>query len=195
MGGATGYLMFDETYYNASSKFNYSAGLYVSANLPIHESRLSFRSGYYIETKRYTREYRSGSPTANKSVETSFYYGNIPLLLEAGFNVRRYIYPYVSAGIILGRTLVAEQKNTKNSGEVTEGFPPNSNIKETQTKFFANAGAIFRISDTFKIRSEIFLCQQLDKDEGGNEDRFGYFSYGLKLGLQIDMLMRPKKEK
>lgn len=194
LAGPTGYLMFDETYYKASKKFNYSAGVYVAANLPIRESRLSFRSGYFVNTKKYTREYRPSNSLTDKIVETSYVYGNIPLLIEAGFNTRRNISPYISAGLILGTILDAEQRNEKGNGTVTEGFPSDSYNKQNQTDFYACAGANFRINSVLLIHTELYMSQQLDKDEGKNQDRFGYFSYGITIGLQIDMFMLDEKK-
>lgn len=192
--GPTGYLMFDEIYYKAYQKLNYSAGLYVMAHLPVGESRISIRSGYFYDTKRYVREYSTTHELSTKKAETSYSYGNIPLLLEAAFNVRQGIYPFISGGIILGTLLSAQQTNTAVNGVVTEGFHSYSNNKEKQTDFHASVGATFRLNKQFLIRSEIFMSQQLDKDEGMNHDKYGYFSFGLKIGLQFDVFINKKTE-
>ena len=191
--GPSGYMMFDETYYKAYQKFNYSAGIYVMANLPAGESMISFRSGYFYDTKKYVREYNATYEWSNKKIVTAYAYGNIPILLEVAFNTRQTIYPFISGGLILGRLLSAEQTNEKVNGEVVEGFPPNSNNKEKQTDFHASAGASFRLNRVFRVRTEVFMSQQLDKDDGMNHDRFGYFSFGLKVGIQYDIFVSKKR--
>jgi hypothetical protein len=186
--------MFDETYYKANQKFNYSAGVYVMANLPAGESRLSFRTGYFYDTKKYVKEYSTNYEWSPKKRETSYSYGNIPLLLEVAFNVRQGIYPFVSAGVILGYLLSAEQTNTLVNGEVYDGFPPHSNNKDKQTDFHACIGAAFHLKKRLLLRTEVFMSQQLDKDDGLNHDREGYFSFGLKLGLQFDFCFTKNKQ-
>ena len=192
--GPTGYMMFDETYYKAYQKFNYSAGIYIMANLPAGESMISFRTGYFYDTKKFVREYSTTYEWSNKKITTSYAYGNIPLMLEVAFNNRYHIYPFISGGVILGTLLTAEQTNEKVNGVVADGFPPNSSNKENQTDFHASAGACFRLNKVFLVRTEVYMSQQLDKDDGMNHDRYGYFSFGLKIGIQYDIFLSKKKK-
>jgi len=192
--GPTGYLMFDETYYLASQQFNYSAGAYFLANIPVQESRISFRSGYYYDTKRYTRSYNVTHSYSKSKVVTSYAYGNIPILIEIAFKTREVVYPFISLGVIFGWLLSAEQNTELGNGETIEGFPPRSYNLEKQTDFHACAGANFRLNRILLIRVEAFMGQQLTKDDGSNYDCSGFFSYGLKAGLQFDIHLSGKSK-
>lgn len=190
--GPTWYSMGDDYKSKSSLSFNYSVGGFFLFNFPTGSSTICIRSGYFYDTKNYAFEYDHTISWQNKKVERSFTYGNLPILFEIRFNVKDKFYPFLSSGVVFGWTLSSEQNNEKVDGTITNGFMSRTYVQEKQTDFYACSGMNFRLNKLFQLRLELFMSQQINQDGGGNADRFGNFSYGLKAGIQFDIYLPDK---
>ena len=60
--GPTGYVWNNNSSADLNADFNYSAGVYIQANIPVQESRIFIRSGYFVDTKHYSLNLSNSSP-------------------------------------------------------------------------------------------------------------------------------------
>lgn len=191
--GPTWYSMDDYDNSQSTLNFNFSTGGYLMVNIPAGSSTISFRSGYYYDTKNYVIDYDNTVSWYIKKTERKYSYGNVPLLFEVRFNNKNKFYPFISVGVIFGKLLSAEQITETVDGTITEGsFYNRSYNQKKQTDFHACTGANLRLNRLFLLRVEIFMGQQINQDGGHNMDRFGDFSYGIKTGIQFDLFLPPK---
>ncbi|MBE9483238.1 MAG: hypothetical protein IMY74_00240 [Bacteroidetes bacterium] len=183
--GPTGYILENTENVSFSQKFNYSLGGYLQFNIPVQESRISIRSGYFIDTKRYDQHYSNTLSWLTKRASTSFTYGNIPLLFGVQFNIKNKFYPFISLGLIFGHLISEDQIRELNDGTISHGFLSRSSNLENPNDLYVGFGMNFRLTKVVLIRVETFLSHQLNQGSGYNQDRFGRTSFGLKAGTQF----------
>ncbi len=192
--GPTGYVLKNTENVSFSHKFNYSIGGYLQFNIPVQKSRISIRSGYFIDTKKYDTHYSDTLSWLTKRASTSFTYGNIPLLFGVQFNIKNKFYPFISLGLIFGHLISEDQIRELNDGTINHGFSNRSSNLENPNDIYVGFGMNFRLTKVVLIRVETFLSHQSNDGSGYNQDRFGFTSYGLKVGIQFDFLL-PKEKK
>jgi hypothetical protein len=187
--GPTGYVWDDSGSANINADFNYSACIYIQANIPVLESRIFIRSGYYVDTKGYSIDQSSSSSYYYNKAERSFVYGNVPVLFGIQFNSKNKLYPFMSLGIVFGKVLEAEQLITLYDGSVSNGFLGKTTVLDNPRDLYVGAGIDFRLSKYLFARAEPFLSYQLNEGSGYNIDIQGQISYGLKIGLSFDIFL------
>lgn len=191
--GPTWYSIEDYDNSKSALNFNYSAGGYLMVNIPVGVSTISFRSGYFYDTKNYVINYDNKTSWYKRKVDRKYSYGNVPLLFELRFNKKDKFYPFISVGVSFGKLLSAEQISENVDGTISEGFGSYKTYNQKkQTDFLICTGMSYRLNRLFLIRFEFFISQQINQAGGHNADRFGNFSYGIKTGIQFDIFVPPK---
>jgi len=185
--GPTGYVWDNSGSVDVNADFNYSAGIYIQANIPVQESRLFFRSGYYIDTKYYSIDGSGGSSYWYSKTERSFIYSNVPILFGVQFNSKDKLFHFMCFGVVFGKVLDAQQVSTRSDGLVISGITGKSTVVENPKDLYIGFGLDVRINKFLFARAEPFVSYQLDEGSGYNVDVQGRISYGLKIGLSFDI--------
>lgn len=186
--GPTGYVWDNSGSSDVKADFNYSAGAYIQANIPVQESRIFFRSGYYVDTKYYSINL-SNTYSWYSKIEREFIYSNVPILFGVQFNSKDKLFPFMCLGVVFGKVLEAEQVSTRNDGLVVSGITGKSTVLENPKDMYVGFGVDVRIYKFLFARAEPFLSYQLDEGSGYNVDVQGRISYGLKIGLSFDIFL------
>ena len=192
--GPTGYIWGNNISTDVKADFNYSGGLYIQANIPVEENRITIRSGYFIDTKHYSDDLSNVSPYRLNKVEREFLYGNVPIMIGLQFNVKNKLYPFLYLGIVFGKVRSAEQTQYWNDGSISTGFTGKTMVLETPKDMYVGFGLDFRVTKYLFLRAEPFLSHQINGGSGYNIDDDGGISYGLKIGLSYDIFI-PLLEK
>ncbi len=189
-GGSSIYLFDEIDNPKLSQGFNYSVGFYIKRNIVINKFILAIQSGYYVETKKYTRDYSSTLDWQPKQVFSEFTYGKLPVIVEANFNINGKFFPFICAGYILGTVLNEKQTIFLNNGDVTFDLPSQYHLEQNPHHIYLGIGNEIRINRILLAKLEAFYSQQLNGKSTFNRDVFGQIIVGVKLGLIFDFVFR-----
>lgn len=177
-----------------SQNMSYSYGGFVKYNILFASKTLSFRTGYYINNKNYSRDFIDTNSWRPDNIYTQYKYRNIPVLIELKFNTQNRINPFLCIGVNFRHIVSEEQEVILNNGEQDNSFFNRSNLLENPKDFSVSFGCDLGVSKSTLVRFEGYFCQQINEGSPSNRDQFGTFIYGLRIGIVIDFILNKTQK-
>ncbi len=186
--GPSSYSFEESDSWKFSQNISYSYGGFLKINIPVTNSTLSFRTGYYINNKKYDRDFADTNSYRPDIIHTEYKYGNIPVLIELKFNTQKRINPFLCIGVNFRHIVSEEQEVVLNNGEQDNSFFNRSSFLENPKDFTVRFGCEIGVLKRTLVRFEGYFCQQVNEGSPSNRDQFGTFTFGLRIGIVYDFV-------
>jgi hypothetical protein len=192
-GGYQHYLFDQSEGSKFSQDFCYSYGLLLGKSFRIVKPVFTIRTGVYVDNKDFKEEFSYSPLHHTKSAETRISYGNIPLLIDYRFMIRKKYFTFASVGIVFGQVLNIETHYEFNDGTISKEYTPGSS--RYYRFLHSGLGINYSLNNRLAIQFETFVKYILNLKMVDYSEENVRTGLGARIGLKYALFPTPPGSK